>query len=170
MGTDKETVNAEQQEDGSTEIAITKDLADVCVDEGQETRASVEIDRGSLPRNELSFRWIRVESNNKETPLEGQTSFVLLFEQTERKHDGSYYVEIFCNAHRHRRSRTMRLRVVPSVLGKVQDIIRTEGNALTTDTPRVVIIDSAGQRMYYMLLHILLTEALTIYVAAVSLA
>ena len=63
----------------------------------------------------------------------------------------------------------MRLRVMQSVLAKVQDIVDKEGEALTTDTPRAVIIDSAGQRMYYMLLHILLTEALTIYIAAVSL-
>ena len=156
-------------------MTITKDLADLCVEEGQQTRASVEITWG----DEVSYQWFQIDSNStKATALEDQTSMALLFERTELTDDGSYYVEIFCNALRGRsrsntlrcRSRTMRLRVMQSVLAKVQDIVHKKGEeTLADDTPTAVIIDSAGQRMYYMLLHILLTEALTIYIAAVSL-
>ena len=38
-----------------TEITITKDLADLCVEEGQQTRASVEITCGDLLMDELSI-------------------------------------------------------------------------------------------------------------------
>ena len=136
-----------------------------------QTCASVEITCGSQPSGGLSFAWYRVENNSVVTVVADQTSSELRFEQTERTHDGSYYVEISCSTLRGRmtRSRMMKLRVIQSVLAEVQDIMRKKGKALTDDTPRAVIVDSAGQRMYYMMLRLLLTEALTIYILAVSL-
>ena len=132
-------------------------------------RASAEITSGNLPMHELSYQWFRVEGDSTNaTLLEEQTGSALYFEQTELTHDGSYYVEISSSTLRCR-SRTMRLRVMMSVLAKVQATIDKEGQMLTSDTPRAVIVDSSGNRMSSMLLPILLTEALTVYVAAVSL-
>ena len=53
---------------------------------------------------------------------------------------------------------------------RVGKIVEEQGEALTEDTPTVKLTDLAGQRIFYGLQHFLMTEALTLYMAAVSLA
>ena len=55
------------------------------------------------------------------------------------------------------------------IMATTQRILRERGDALLDDSPTVVVLDFAGQRMYYTLHQIVITEALTRYVVAVSL-
>ena len=56
------------------------------------------------------------------------------------------------------------------VMAKVQAIIREKGDRLTEDHPRLVVLDFAGQRMYYTQHHCELNDDLAFYVVAWSLA
>eukprot|EP01045_Picozoa_sp_COSAG04_P028858 COSAG04_NODE_4591_length_2000_cov_3.837065_2_plen_196_part_00 len=59
--------------------------------------------------------------------------------------------------------------VLQGFASKIRQIIAEKGDTLTEDAPTVVVNDFAGQRMYYILHSLMMTEALTIYVVVVSL-
>ena len=50
---------------------------------------------------------------------------------------------------------------IVTLMGKARSILEEKGASLTEDAPTMVVHDLAGQRMYYTLHRILLTEALT---------
>ena len=152
------------QEPVSSAIEITSHPIDACVEAGEETRVSVSAS-GGYPTEAVEYQW-----HKDGTAVEGQASAALQFKQTAHGNAGRYHVEVWCKSQPRRvRSKTMKLRVMRPITAKVSEIIRTKGAALTDDSPRVVVVDVAGQRMYYILHRILLTEALTMYVVVVSL-
>ena len=84
---------------------------------------------------------------------------------------GMYFVEVWCESQADPvRSDKAKVNVTGlGIMSKVLAIMKEKGASLTEDSPKVVVTDFAGQRMYYVLHQIVLTEALTMYVVAVSL-
>ena len=56
-----------------------------------------------------------------------------------------------------------------NLMDTVLALMEEKGDEPTKDSPKVVVTDFAGQRMYYVLHQVMLTEALTRYIVAVSL-
>ena len=103
--------------------------------------------------------------------LEGETRSTLRLSAATAEHAGAYSVRIWCESQPEKvESRSTQLVIVAGDLAnKVRAIIEQKGEQLTDDAPTLVVCDFAGQRMYYVLHQIMLTEALTIYVVVVTL-
>eukprot|EP01045_Picozoa_sp_COSAG04_P018856 COSAG04_NODE_1779_length_5595_cov_1.888464_4_plen_1114_part_00 len=150
----------------SEEISFAKEPPEeLFVDEGGSVQAEA-VASGGYPDEPLQYEWFH-ESKSLETQRTG----VLRLVDASAESGGTYVVAVWCESQPDRkRSRAVKLTVTGiGVMAKVQAIIREKGDRLTEDRPRLVVLDFAGQRMYYVLHQILLTAALTRYVVAVSL-
>ena len=128
----------------SKEIQIAVDVQDVCIEEGEEVRASV-VAIGGNPEEPLQYQWFRTDVGGSELKVEGQTRAELHFVKTTRTLAGRYRVTVWCNSQpKKKQSRTMRLRVTKNIREMVSKIVRTKGTKLTDDSPRVVEVDFAG--------------------------
>jgi GTPase SAR1 family protein len=57
-----------------------------------------------------------------------------------------------------------------TIMDKVNTILLERGESLTDDRPKAIVFDCGGQRMYYSVQQLLLTESRTMYIIVVSLA
>jgi GTPase SAR1 family protein len=147
-------------------IAITSDLPPLlCVAERSELSLTVRVS-GGTPSEPLQYRWSR-----NGAVVDGETSNTLRIAHAARSAAGEYCVEVYCQSQPTPvKSSVAKVRIVSSVMDKVNTILLEHGESLTDDKPKAIVFDCGGQRMYYSVQQLLLTESLTLYVIVVSLA
>jgi hypothetical protein len=146
-------------------IEITRDLPPFrCVDEGSELSLSVDIS-GGTPNEPLEYQWSR-----DGVVVDGQVSSNLRIAHATSTTTGGYRVEVWCQSQPTKvASSVAKVRIVSSVMERVNSILANQGASLTDDRPRAILFDFAGQRMYYTLQRLLLTGPLTVYIVLVAL-
>jgi hypothetical protein len=139
--------------------------AQLFVDEGLPARLEVHA-TGGRSGEALEYQWHR---DGAEVP--GESSPVLSIATVTADTGGEYLVEAWCGSQPERvQSQPTVVEVTGrGVMARVEAIVAEHGAALVDDAPQMVVHDFAGQRMYYVLHQVLLTEDLTIYVVTVSL-
>jgi hypothetical protein len=103
--------------------------------------------------------------------VDGQACNTLRIARAARSAAGEYCVEVSCQSQPTPvKSSASKVRVVSSVMDKVNEILLEHGESLTDDKPKAIVFDCGGQRMYYSVQQLLLTESLTLYIIVVALA
>jgi hypothetical protein len=147
-------------------IVITTDLPPLlCVAEGSELSLTVLVS-GGTPNEPLQYRWSR-----NGAVLDGRVSNTLRIARAGRSAAGEYSVEVSCQSQPTPvKSIAAQVRVVSSVMDKVNKILLEHGESLSDDKPKAVVFDYGGQRIYCAVQRLLVTEPLTVYIIVVSLA
>jgi hypothetical protein len=124
-------------------IAITSDLPPLlCVAEGLELSLSIRVS-GGTPKEPLQYRWSR-----NGAVVDGQTSNTLRIARAARSAAGEYCVEVSCRSQPTPvKSSASKVRIVSSVMDKVNKILLEHGESLTDDKPKAIVFDCGGQRM-----------------------
>jgi hypothetical protein len=132
--------------------------------------------QGGMPDEMLQFRWLH-NNTELERPMVsriGHACFISVH-SAEAETAGQYYVEVQCPSQERRGAPPVCCKptsLIVTGLGIMEEamrIIAEKGDSLVDDSATKVVHDFAGQRMYYVLHQILLTEALTRYMTAHSL-
>jgi hypothetical protein len=112
-------------------IAYTSDLPQfLYVIEGSDLSLSVGV-TGGTPDRPLHYRW-----RHNGAVMDGEASSILCIPNTDSRAAGDYFVEVFCESQPTPvNSSVTEVRIVSSIMARVNSILRQEGERLTNDKP-----------------------------------
>ena len=114
-------------------IAYTSDLPPfMYVIEGSDLSLSVGV-TGGTPDRPLHYRW-----RHNGVVMDGETSSIVCIPSADSRAAGDYFVEVFCESQPTPvNSSVTEVRIVPSIMARVNSILRQQGNVSRATSPEL---------------------------------